>query len=142
MISMPVSLSRRPVLSCKPSVVINKQVAAAIATVYWSMVLFMPSLILRAPETGEWKSTSASEVPDLIRIPVKLDLALHAIPGTTLVLDFFLFERKYPKGQARLGGAAVALVAGLWYSCWAEYCASFNGICESNLQRIILMAYY
>ena len=62
---------------------------------------------------------------------MELDLALHAIPGTTLVLDFFLFEEKYAKKQARLGGAAVAIAAGLWYSCWAEYCASFNGICES-----------
>ena len=92
----------------------------------------MPKLILRAPEVGEWGASS--EAPDLIRIPLSLDLSLHAVPGTALILDFFLFEKKYPKSQARRGGAIVAIAASLWYSCWVEYCASYNGICKSHIQ--------
>ena len=88
----------------------------------------MPKLILRAPEVGEWGASS--EAPDLIRIPLSLDLSLHAVPGTALILDFFLFEKKYPKSQARRGGAIVAIAASLWYSCWVEHCASYNGVCK------------
>lgn len=107
------------------------QLAATISTIYWGLLLFMPHLILRAPEEGEWQlATSTDDVPDLIRIPVQLDLALHAVPGTALMLDFFLFEVKYAKRTARYGGATVTALALVWYSCWVEYCASYNGLCE------------
>ncbi|KIP08177.1 hypothetical protein PHLGIDRAFT_127207 [Phlebiopsis gigantea 11061_1 CR5-6] len=105
---------------------ISMPIAAAIATIYWGLLLFMPKLILRVPEAGEWGSSS--EAPDFIRIPLALDLSLHAVPGTALILDFFLFEKKYPKSQAQRGGAIVAIAASLWYSCWVEYCASYNGV--------------
>lgn len=103
--------------------------AAVISTIYWGLLLFMPHLILRAPEQGEWQpNVPTDDVPDLMRVPIKLDLALHAVPGTALIMDFFLFEVKYSKKTARYGGALVALLATVWYSCWVEYCASHNGI--------------
>ena len=108
------------------------QLAVVISGIYWSLLLFKPDLILRAPEAGEWEPSSSSKAPDLIRIPLKLDIALHAAPGTTLLLDFFIFEQKYTKDYAQQGGAIVAALAGLWYSCWVEYCASVNGICKFN----------
>ncbi|GJE95192.1 FAR-17a/AIG1-like protein [Phanerochaete sordida] len=102
--------------------------ATVISTIYWGLLLFMPHLILRAPEKGEWQpQVPSDDVPDLLRVPIKLDLALHAVPGTALILDFFLFEVKYAKHTARYGGAIVAAIASFWYSCWVEYCASYNG---------------
>ena len=68
-------------------------------------------------------------MPELVRIPLSLDLSLHAIPGVALLLDFFLFEVKYSKRYARYGGAIVAAVSGIWYASWVEYCASYNGTC-------------
>lgn len=103
-----------------------------IATIYWSLILLMPDLILRAPEVGEWEPTSARNAPALIRIPIKLDLSLHAIPSAALILDFFWLERKYTKSQAQRGGAVVTVLAAVWYGCWVEYCASYNGICKPN----------
>ena len=100
------------------------QLAVVISSVYWGLLLFKPDLILRAPEAGEWEPTSASEAPDLIRIPLQLDLALHAAPGTALFLDFFLFEQRYAKQYARQAGAVIAAASTLWYACWAEYCAA------------------
>lgn len=91
----------------------------------------MPSLILKPQENGGLNpSASAEASDDLIRVPLYLDLALHAVPGTVLLIDFLLFERKYTKGYARYGGAVVAILAGTWYGWWVEYCASFNGTCE------------
>lgn len=66
----------------------------------------------------------------MLRIPLNLDLSLHAAPCVALLLDFYLFEVKYSKRHARYGGAAVAAIAGIWYASWVEYCASYNGICE------------
>ncbi|KAI0810924.1 FAR-17a/AIG1-like protein [Irpex lacteus] len=102
--------------------------ATVISSIYWTLLLLFPSLILRAPEPGEFGPTSSSSVPDLIRIPLSLDLSLHAAPGVALILDFFLFEEKFGKRTARVGGAAVAALAAVWYGSWVEYCASYNGI--------------
>ena len=92
----------------------------------------MPSLILR-PKDQEGHdvdpSVSSEASDDLVRVPMYLDLALHAIPGTVLLVDFFLFERKYPKKHAQYGGAMVAVIAGVWYAWWVEYCAEHNGTC-------------
>lgn len=107
------------------------QLAVVISSIYWTLLIFFPKLILRAPEPGELGPTSSDEVPELLRISRSLDLSLHAAPGTFLLLDFYLFELKYSKFHARYGGAAVAAVAGIWYACWVEYCASYNGTCKS-----------
>ena len=105
-----------------------------ISSIYWTLLLFFPTLILRASESGKLSATSSQQMPQLLRIPLSLDLALHAAPGTALLLDFFLFEAKYPKRQARYGGAVVAAIAGVWYAAWVEYCASYNGTCEWSQQ--------
>ncbi|KAI0341803.1 hypothetical protein BDW22DRAFT_1429906 [Trametopsis cervina] len=102
--------------------------AAVISSIYWTLLLFFPTLILRVPEPGELGPTSSGEVPELLRIPIGLDLSLHAVPGAALLLDFYLFEVKYASSYARYGGAAVCLIAASGYSWWAEYCASFNKI--------------
>ncbi|KAI0093546.1 FAR-17a/AIG1-like protein [Irpex rosettiformis] len=99
-----------------------------ISSIYWSLLILFPKLILRAPEPGELGPTSSGEVPDLIRIPLSLDLSLHAVPGLALILDFYLFEVKYAKMTARIGGAAIAALAAIWYGSWVEYCASYNKI--------------
>lgn len=59
-----------------------------------------------------------------------MDLALHAAPAISLLLDFFLFEKKYSKNQASYGGFVVASLAGTGYGWWVEYCAKHNGTCE------------
>ncbi|CAL1704918.1 unnamed protein product [Somion occarium] len=96
-----------------------------ISSVYWGLLLFMPHLILR-PEASE--PSSSTEAPAFARIPLRIDLALHAAPGIALLIDFVFLEKKYSENQARYGGFSVAAFSGLLYSTWAEYCAKFNGI--------------
>ena len=94
----------------------------------------MPSLILRPKsQEGVDLAESPEAADDFVRVPMYLDLALHAVPGTVLLVDCFLFERKYPKKHARYGGALVAIIAGAWYAWWVEHCAAHNGICTSRL---------
>lgn len=59
-----------------------------------------------------------------------MDVALHAVPAISLLLDFFLLERKYSRKTAVFGGFIVAAASGLWYAWWVEECAKYNGICE------------
>ena len=68
----------------------------------------------------------------LARIPIKLDFALHATPAFSLLLDFFLFEKSYDEDAANLGATVMAGLFGIWYSCWVEYCATFNGTCGTR----------
>ena len=112
------------------------QVAAVISSIYWTLLIFVPHLILRPKSAEDLDMHSSGATDDLIRIPLSLDLALHAVPGTVLLLDFFLFERKYSKKHARYGGALVAVAAGSWYSWWAEYCAEYNGACKSRARPL------
>ncbi|KIJ16788.1 hypothetical protein PAXINDRAFT_74533, partial [Paxillus involutus ATCC 200175] len=101
--------------------------AFVISTIYWSLVLFFPTLILRPELPKASEPTSSSAAPKLMIIPFKTDLALHATPLLTLLFDFFVFERKFTKAQISKGAPAVVLVYGIWYASLVEYCATFNG---------------
>jgi hypothetical protein len=98
-----------------------------ISSIYWKLLLAFPQLILKeAPQTGQTVPNSSPEVPAPARLPLVHDLSLHAAPGLTLLLDFFLFERKYSPAAARYA-APLAYCVG--YSAWVEYRAKQNGAC-------------
>jgi len=92
-----------------------------VSILYWSLLSIDPALILPA------ETASSSDVPFVNPIPRTLDLALHASPALTLVIDFLVFESKYPWPQAMRRGTVLAAIFGLWYALWAEWCAAGNG---------------
>jgi len=105
-----------------------------VSSIYWSLLIFMPHMMLRPVEaTGgfvqpdELVPSSSDAAPQLMRIPLPLDLALHAAPAISMFLDFTLFEKRYSKKQAFFGGIPLCTVAAIGYATWVEYCASFNG---------------
>ncbi|KAI0831481.1 FAR-17a/AIG1-like protein [Trametes gibbosa] len=101
-------------------------ISIVISTIYWNLLLFMPHMILMSdPETTT--PTSSSEVPLPERIPIEVDLALHAAPAITMFIDFYFLERRYSKRASRWGSIVLAGLAGAWYSWWVERCASYNG---------------
>lgn len=106
----------------RASLMIALPLAFVISTVYWSLLLFFPSLIL-LPGLSD---PSSSAVPELIWIPFNIDFPLHLAPVITLLADFFFFEKKYTKKQVQIGAPLVVLVCGTGYACWVEYCASYN----------------
>jgi hypothetical protein len=97
-------------------------------------MLAFPHLILPPIETSSEpiEPSSAPEAPQFYRIPLKMDLALHLAPSASLVLDFFVLERKYTARQLRAQAPLLATVAAISYAAWAEYCASKNGACECH----------
>jgi hypothetical protein len=64
-----------------------------------------------------------------MRIPLSVDLALHAVPALSLLADFMIFEKKYSRNQVTYGAPLVAATFTVWYAWWVERCASFNGVC-------------
>ncbi|EIN07454.1 hypothetical protein PUNSTDRAFT_89781 [Punctularia strigosozonata HHB-11173 SS5] len=101
-------------------------IAVVISSIYWTLLLLFPALILQR-DASELEPTSSSEVPELLRIPVSMDLALHAVPAVTLLFDFYLFETKFSSYEVKQRATIVAATWCLWYSSWVEYCASYNG---------------
>lgn len=75
---------------------------------------------------------SSSELA-ILRIPLKTDLALHAVPAISLLVDFFFVERRYSHRQAVWGGIAMTVLACSTYAPWIEYCSKFNGSCKSQV---------
>ena len=104
------------------------QLAVVISTIYWTLLFASPNLILRKEEA--LSGSSSPSASKLMRIPMSMDIALHAVPAISLLLDFFLLERKYTPKQAAYGGFIVAAISGFWYAWWVEECAKYNGICE------------
>ncbi|CCL99345.1 uncharacterized protein FIBRA_01363 [Fibroporia radiculosa] len=104
-----------------------------VTPVYWGLFLFFPELILQPlpdsmmPRPDELVPSAASSLDHLQRIPIQVDLALHACPVIALLLDFYLVERKYTRTQAVYGGLSVCAVACILYGSWVEYLAPFNG---------------
>ena len=103
------------------------QLAIVISAIYWTLLLAFPHLILlEDPE-----ASSAATVPEPERLPLHTDLAIHAAPAISLIIDFYYFEQRYSKNVSRYGALCLAAVLGTWYACWVEHCASYNGFCTS-----------
>ncbi|KAG8737974.1 hypothetical protein FRC10_007441 [Ceratobasidium sp. 414] len=107
---------------------ISLPVAIVISCIYWTLMLRFPHLILPPQETaGPAEPSSSPEAPKFYRIPLRMDLALHAAPAISLILDFYLLERKYTVRQLKRTAPLLAAMTAVSYSLWAEYCASING---------------
>lgn len=102
-----------------------------VATIYWSLILFMPNLMAPTIQNATTEPTSASPpLPALFFIPLPIDLALHLSPVLALVLHFFLLEAKYSLRWVNHRAPVVAAVFATWYSGFAEWCALENKSCE------------
>ncbi|KAF8710992.1 NOL1 NOP2 sun family, partial [Rhizoctonia solani] len=108
---------------------ISLPVSIIVSGIYWTLMLALPHLILPPIETSSEpvEPSSAPEAPQFYRIPLKMDLALHLVPSISLVLDFFILERKYAARQLKTQAPFLATLAAVSYATWAEYCASKNG---------------
>jgi len=103
---------------------ISMPLEVVVSSIYWTLILLFPRLIMGGPTS---KLTSSTASLAFMRIPLRVDLALHAAPAIALVLDFFLFEKRYTGYQVRCVAPSIAILFGLWYVGWVEYCASHNG---------------
>lgn len=110
---------------------VSQQLSIVISVIYWSLLLFMPQFILQS--FHEEPPLSSTPSPDLFGIPLSLDLALHACPALFLLLDFFLFEKKYSKKDVSVSGPTAIVCFSIWYSLWVEYCGKKNSTCGSNV---------
>jgi len=109
-----------------------RELEVVISAIYWTMIALFPHLILM-DKSSTTEPTSSSVPLALMRIPLGVDLSLHAAPGIALVLDFFLFERKYTRYQVARVAPLASVLFGLWYVGWVEYCAIHNGRCTPSL---------
>ncbi|KAJ4000110.1 FAR-17a/AIG1-like protein [Lentinula boryana] len=101
---------------------ISMPLSIVISSIYWPLLLLATQLILQS----DGEPSSSSEASQLVRIPLHLDLALHAVPAITLLADFLLFERKYSRAELLYGAPTVSILYTIFYAWWVERCASFN----------------
>ncbi|KAG1762070.1 hypothetical protein EDD22DRAFT_596148 [Suillus occidentalis] len=61
----------------RASLMIALPLTFVISAVYWSLLLFFPSLILQRQLPGLSEPSSSSTLPELARIPLNIDLSLY-----------------------------------------------------------------
>lgn len=101
-----------------------------VCSIYWSLRIFAPSLIflphtMRATASAESLGLAAGK--DLVIIPLSADLSMHAAPFIALMLDFFLYERKFSRRQMNRVAPVVTLAYGMIYGGMLEYLATCDG---------------
>ncbi|CAA7271803.1 unnamed protein product [Cyclocybe aegerita] len=102
--------------------------AVVISSIYWTLLVFFPALIIQknlSGPSGAVPSSSTNATPEF-RLPLTIDLALHAAPALSIILDFFVFERKYNKNEVEAGAPVAISLYALGYTLWVEHCAQKN----------------
>ncbi|KAL0573273.1 hypothetical protein V5O48_008680 [Marasmius crinis-equi] len=131
--------SSKAILTFKRALfMIAMPLAAVISSVYWMLLLLDPSLILQEgePLTGDPLVNESIEKLVLVRIPLPVDLSLHLAPAVSLLLDFFVLEKKFEPREVKYTAPLVALAYTVFYGAWVEHCAKRNdGLCEINSYR-------
>ncbi|KAI0314269.1 FAR-17a/AIG1-like protein [Amylostereum chailletii] len=100
--------------------------AFVVSTIYWSLIIFLPDMII--PQPGVPSGAPSAVAPPPLLLPLSTDLALHAAPFLSLLLDFFVFDRKFSKSEMVRTAPAMAVAMAVWYGSWVEHCASYNGV--------------
>ena len=102
-----------------------------VSLIYWPLVILHPQLILQVDHNAAEIPVSGSpETSPLFRMPLSVDLALHATPPLSMLADFFLFESKYQWKDVQLGAPLTTAAFALWYGFWVEHCGKINGVCK------------
>ncbi|KAJ3850950.1 FAR-17a/AIG1-like protein [Lentinula lateritia] len=107
--------------------IIAMPLSITISSIYWPLLLLATPLILQNGSGEPSSASSPHATQPLLRIPLPMDLSLHAVPALTLLVDFFLFEKKYTRKEIRYGGTGISVVYTAFYAWWVERCAGFNG---------------
>ncbi|KAG6333414.1 hypothetical protein ID866_5676 [Astraeus odoratus] len=102
--------------------------AFVVTSIYWSLYIFFPSLILRPEVSVVGEPTTANVTPKLVRPPFHVDVAMHISPFATLLIEFLAFERKFSHVHLNTFAPLAMLFYGVSYACWVEYCAAHNGV--------------
>ncbi|KAM0788471.1 hypothetical protein ACM66B_001604 [Microbotryomycetes sp. NB124-2] len=84
-------------------------VEGLVSVLYWSMQFYDPRL-LTPPGT-------------MFRIPLFLDISIHALPALFLWIDFLAFS---PRMSKRVNPLLISAVGALAYTTWMEYAAKQN----------------
>ncbi|KAJ7285965.1 FAR-17a/AIG1-like protein-domain-containing protein [Mycena rebaudengoi] len=97
--------------------IVAMPVATIVSSIYWTLILLFPRLILREIPSQE----------TLDFLPLRIDLALHAAPCLSLLADFIIFEQKYSRTEIVYVAPVLTMLCTAWYGWWVERCGSKNG---------------
>ncbi|KAG2020360.1 hypothetical protein CC2G_005714 [Coprinopsis cinerea AmutBmut pab1-1] len=101
--------------------------AVIISSIYWTLLVFFPDLIIASDVSATPEPTSSDAAPVPFRLPLSIDLGLHAVPALSLLLDFLVFEKKYSRKEVNIHVPVVVALYAVFYGLWVEHCASRNG---------------
>ncbi|KDN40424.1 hypothetical protein K437DRAFT_258649 [Tilletiaria anomala UBC 951] len=103
--------------------VVAMPVETLVSILFWSIFTYDPNLLVPPIERYDPQSPGlAIKVP--VKIPIEIDLALHAAPSLFLLVDYLVFSPPFFKSMKP---AAVSTTLTIAYCVWVERCAFKNG---------------
>ncbi|KAF9532287.1 FAR-17a/AIG1-like protein [Crepidotus variabilis] len=106
--------------------IIAMPLSVVISSIYWTLIVYFPTLIVQGAKEAPGEPNSSADTVASFRIPLKVDLLLHALPAVSLILDFFFFEKKYTNKESKIAVPLTAVLYGIGYGVWIEHCANHN----------------
>ena len=82
-----------------------------ITVLYWTIVTINKDLMMQPKKIMDPTNPGQVLREEKIAIPFSIDASLHAFPGVFLLVDFFLFSRRFPKSIPVVAVAAAVTVA-------------------------------
>lgn len=115
----------------RPLLAITLPVSCIVTLIYWSLLIFIPSLIIPAESVQLDPSLDLAGTPQVLpestRLPLAHDFLLHVVPTAAQILDFLLFHRSYPKRTLSFSAPIVHAIAGICYAFFIEFHCSVDG---------------
>lgn len=82
-----------------------------ITVLYWAIVAIDKGLLMQPKKVMDPANPGQVLREEPVAIPFSIDASMHAFPGVFLLVDFFVFSRRFPKSIPVVAVAAAVTVS-------------------------------
>lgn len=82
-----------------------------ITLLYWSILAIDKNLLMQPKKVMDPSNPGQVLREEPVAVPFSVDASMHAFPGVFLLVDFFVFSRRFPRSIPMVAVAAVVTVS-------------------------------
>lgn len=78
---------------------------------YWSIVAINKDLLMQPKKVMDPANPGQVLREEPVAVPFPIDASMHAFPGVFLLVDFFVFSRRFPRSISMVAVAALVTIS-------------------------------